>query len=193
MGRKFNRRRKKTVTRESVEARKAGLVITLRRRDALHRQLNIAIQMWFLGQDSVSIHLLVMPAYHVLCDLAGNTGNAPNIHEFVGDSFDTGYDWLRHASNDPNDIIDFPPRVNDFLLWVCSISFQKIFGGTTPFMRAFQAYFVLWLAPENPKLREGANYFMPNGLSVEEAVSLTRSDFFVKLTEMFAAQIKPIP
>ena len=59
MGRKLNRRRKKTVAPESVEARKSGLVITLRRRDALVRQLDTAIQMWFLGQDSVSIHLLV--------------------------------------------------------------------------------------------------------------------------------------
>jgi hypothetical protein len=113
------------------------------------RQLDTAIRMWFLEQDAVSIHLLVMPAYHVLCDLGRKSGNTPNIHDFIGDSFDTAYDWLRHASSDPHDIIDFPPRVNDFLVWVCSASFERIFGGTTPSMRAFQAYFVLWLVPEN--------------------------------------------
>jgi len=148
--------------------------------------------MWFLEQDPVAIHLLVMPAYHVLCDLGGKTGNAPNIHEFAGDSFDTGYDWLRHASSDPHDIIDFPPRVNDFLLWVDTISFEKIFGGTTPLMRTFQAYFVLWLMPEKPKFREGADAFMPNQLSVEEASTLGRLDFLVKLAKMFADQIKPV-
>jgi hypothetical protein len=99
---------------------------------------------------------------------------------------------LRHASSDPYDIIDFPPRTNDFLLWVCSISFEKIFGGTTPFLSAFQAYFVLWLVPEKPQFREGADAFMPNGLTIEEAKALSRVDFFVKLTEMFSAQIKPI-
>jgi hypothetical protein len=174
-----------------LAARKSGLVITLRRRDALVRQLNTAIRMWFLGDDPVAIHLLVMPAYHVLRDLGKKTGNAPNIHPFV-DNFGTGYDWLRHASSDPRDFIDFPPRVNDFLLWVNTMSFESIFGGTTPSMLTFQAYFVLWLVPEKPEFREGADAFMPNKLSVEEAVALSRVDFLVKLTEMFAAQIKPI-
>jgi hypothetical protein len=123
MGRKLDRRRRTKVAPESIAARKAGLVITLRRRDALVRQLDTAVMMWFLGFDPVSIHLLVMPAYHVLCDLGHKTGNRPDIHDFVGYSrFDTGYDWLRHASRDPEDIIDFPPRVNDFLMWVCTIS-----------------------------------------------------------------------
>jgi hypothetical protein len=156
MGRKLNRRRKTKVGPESIAAKKAGLVITLRRPDALIRELDTAIRMWFLEDDPVSIHLLVMPAYHVLCDLGRKAGNAPDIHEFVGDNFDTGYDWLRHASSDPKDIIDFPPRVNEFLIWACSISFEKIFGGRSFYMMTFQAYFCLHLVPENPKFREGA-------------------------------------
>jgi hypothetical protein len=193
MGRRINRRRKKTVSGLSIAARKAGLVVTLRRRDALVRQLDTAIRMWFFGQDPIPVHLLVMPAYHVLFDLGRKNGNAPNIHEFVGDSFDTGYDWLRDASSDPHDSIDFPSRVNDFLMWVCIISFEKIFGGRTVFMMAFQAAFVLWLVPEKPEFREGADAFLPDGISAEEAGSLRRLEFFDKLTEMFAVQIRPIP
>ena len=56
-------------------------------------------------------------------------------------------------------------------------------------MMAFQLYFVLWLAPENPKFREGADAFLPNGVSIEQASSLTRLEFFAKLTEMFGAEI----
>ena len=69
---------------------------------------------------------------------------------------------------------------------------RGFFGGTTPHMRAFQAYFALWLNPENPHFREGADALMPNGLSIEQAGTLSRVDFFIKLTEMFAAQMKPI-
>ena len=99
------------------------------------------------------------------------------------------YDWLRHASSDPHDYVDFPPRLNEYLLWACSISFEKIFRGRSPYTSTFQAYFVLWLMPEMPKFREGADAFMPNGLSVEEASALERLDFFTKLTEMFGAEI----
>jgi len=190
MGRKLDRRRRTKVAPESIAARKAGLVITLSRRDALVRQLDTAIRMWFIKDDPASIHLLAMPAYHVLCDLGSKTGKGPNFHEFVGGRFDTGYDWLRHASSDPHDIIDFPPRLNDFLIWACSISFEKIFGGRTAYMMTFQAYFCLWLMPESPKFREGADAFMPKGLSVKEASALSREHFFMKLAKMFAAEIR---
>jgi hypothetical protein len=148
--------------------------------------------MWFLGQDPLAIHLLVMPAYHVLRDLGKRSGKGPNIDKYVGHNFTTGYDWMRHASSDPADFIDFPPRVNEFLLWECTISFEKIFGGRTVYMMAFQAAFVLWLVPEKPEFREGADAFLPEGVRVEDVVSLNRIDFFTKLTEAFAARIKPV-
>ncbi len=56
-------------------------------------------------------------------------------------------------------------------------------------MRTFQAYFDLWLVPEKPQFREHADAFLPDGLSVEEASALERDRFFLKLTEMFAAEI----
>src|SRR5260370_37186771 len=148
--------------------------------------------MWFVRDDPISIHLLVMPAYHVLCELGRTAGKSPNIHEFVADNFVTGYDWLRHASSDPHDIIDFPLRVNEFLMWACSISFEKIFGARSAYMMTFQAYFVLWLVPEKPKFRESADYFMPNDLSVEEPSTLSRPDFFAELAKMFAVEIKRV-
>jgi hypothetical protein len=190
MGKKLDRKRRKTVSPESIAARKAGLVITLTRRDALVRQLDTAIRMWFMQQDPVAINLLVMPAYQVLLDLGGDD-KGPKIHESVGKNFGTGYDWLRHANSDPHDIVDFPPIVNQFLLWACTISFEAIFGGRTAYMMTFQAYFVLRVAPSlNPKFREGADAFMPDGLTVEQASTFRRPDFFVKFTEMFAAQIR---
>jgi hypothetical protein len=191
VGKKLDRKRRKTVSPESIAARKAGLVMTLTRRDALVRQLDTAIRMWFLEQDPVSINLLVMPAYQVLSDLGNKSEKGPKIHKIVGKNFGTGYDWLRHASSDPHDFVDFPPIVNQFLLWADTISFEAIFGGRTAYMMTFQAYFVLRVAPAfNPKFLEGADAFMPDGLTVEQASAFERLDFFTKLTEMFAAQIR---
>jgi hypothetical protein len=192
MKKKINRRRKKTVAPESLAAGKAERVIKLTRCDALVRQLDSAIRMWFLDHDPVPIHLLLLPAYDVLHDLGKKSGNAPDIESIRPQDFRIAYDWLRHASSDLQDFIDFPLRTNEFLLWVCTSSFEKIFGPRTVFMMTFQAYFVLWLMPENPKFREGAKTFLPKVLSVEEAITFGRLEFFVKLNEMFAAQVRSV-
>jgi len=192
MKKKINRRRTKTVAPQNLAAGKAERVIKLTRCDALVRQLDSAIRMWFLEHDPVPIHLLLLPTYDVLRDLGKKNGNAPDIESIRPQNFRIAYDWLRHASSDLEDFTDFSARTNEFLLWVCIGSFEKIFGPRTVFMMTFQAYFVLWLMPENPKFREGAKAFLPKVLSVEEAITFGRLEFFVKLNEMFAAQIRSV-
>jgi hypothetical protein len=150
--------------------------------------------MWFLERDPLSIHLIIMAAHQCLTDLGKKSRKAPVARDCVGDiQFATAYDWLRHASSDPNDLIDFPPMSNAYLLWDATISFQKIFGGSTAYMRTFHAYFVLWHLPGSPDFRERADAFLPEGVTIYEVFQLTRAEFFVKLTEMFAAgiQLKP--
>jgi hypothetical protein len=216
MGKRINRRRKKAPSAESIAARKAGLVLTVTRRDALVRLLDTATRLWFLGHDPLSIHVIAMAAHRVLYDLGKKSGKAPVARMHLSEEkFTVGYDWLRHASSDPDDYIDFPLRTNELLLWDALISFEEIFGGanykrtvdltddeaivtvkrgedvTTPYMKTFQAYFVLWLVPEDPRFREGLDAFLPEGVKAEDVSSLSRTEFFVKVTEMFVAE-KPV-
>jgi hypothetical protein len=166
------------------------MVISLNRRDVIIRELDSAIWLWFFNRDPVAIHLLAMPAYTCLEDLGRRSGRGPRIKMHVAERrFGLFYDYCRHASSDPNDLFDFAPRTNDYVLWEATISFEKIFGGLTAYMKAFQAYFVLWLVPEKPEARENASAFLPNGITVDEAVSLGKPQFFDKLTDMFAAEI----
>jgi len=194
MGKKIDRRRKKTVSSESLAAGKSGPVLTATRRDALVRQVDTAIRLWFFDYDPLSIHLIAMPAYQVLEDLGKNSRKRPRtIKKRVDETgFTTVYDWLRHASGDPHDYVDFPCRVNEQLLWDTTISFEKIFRGRSAYMMTFQAYFVLWLVPKSAKHREKADAFLPDGVSVEQVGSFGRYEFFVKLTEMFAAAMTPL-
>jgi hypothetical protein len=194
MGKRLDRRRKSVVGPRNLAARAVGSVITVTRRDALVRELDTAVSMWFLERDPLSIHLIVMAAHQCLTDLGKDIGKAPLAREHVGDvHFGTAYDWLRHASSDPNDLIDFPPMSNHLLLWDATISFQKIFGGSTPYMKAFQAYCVLWHLPGHPDFRKHTDAFLPEGVGIDDVFQLSRAEFFVKLTEMFAAgwQLKP--
>lgn len=158
------------------------------------RQVDTAIRLWFFDYDPLSIHLIAMPAYQVLEDLGKNSGKRPRtIKKRLGKAgFTTLYDWLRHASGEAHDCVDFPCRVNEQLLWDTTISFEKIFRGRSAYMMTFQAYFVLQLVPKSPKFRESADAFLPDGVSVEQVGSFGRYEFFVKLTEMFAAAMTPL-
>jgi hypothetical protein len=59
-------------------------------------------------------------------------------------------------------------------------------------MRAHDAYYVLHPplgGGAHPQLHKHAADFLPKGITVEEAMRLGRVEFFMKLTEMFAAEI----
>ena len=93
MGRKVNRRRKPKPGPENV----AALILTVKRRDALIRQLDTAIELSFTGRDMLSIHLIAMSAQQCLCDL----GFDSTLKKEAGwTAFGLAYDWLRHASSD---------------------------------------------------------------------------------------------
>jgi len=128
----------------------------------------------------------------VLCDLGQNNGKGPIIARDMG-RFDMTlvYDFLRHAEPGMlHDSVDFAPEFNQWMLFDGIWSFKRLYGGRTAFMRTFEAYYALWPSPTHPKLREKADTFLPEGLSIEEAEVLTRSQFFAKGTEMFANQIR---
>jgi hypothetical protein len=104
--------------------------------------------------------------------------------------FTTAYDFLRHASSNPNFGIDFPPSANAPILFDAVAAFDRIFGNQTIYMRTFWAYFVLH--PDHPdpdaakRMLEHAGEFMPEGVTVDEAMKLGRIEFFTKLSEIFA-------
>ena len=168
--------------------------MTVTRRDALVCELDTAIRLWFFEYDPLSIHLIVVAAHTCLDDLGKKDGKGPVARKQVGAAqLTTVYDWLRHASSDPHDVVDFPPLSNALLLWDAVISFRKIFGGSTASMRTYLAFFALrirpTLKPPNPHLSEHSDAFLPEGVTVEDVGNLSRLEFFAKLTEMFAAEI----
>ena len=195
MGKKSKRRILKPPGPENLAARAAGKVITVLRVDAIVRLLDTAILLWILEKDPLPIHLLLMAPYQCLDDMGKKAGKGPRLKTWVGEKhFTTAYDFLRHASSNPNSGIDFPPSANAPILFDAVTAFDRIFGNLTIYMRTFLAYFVLY--PEHPdpqaakRMLEHAGEFMPEGITVEEAMKLGRIEFFTKLSEMFAVQYR---
>lgn len=176
---------------ESLAARVSGFAINENRRGTLMRLMDTAISDWFLERDPFAIHLLVCASYMVLSDLGRKNGKGPVIEKDFGRLPMTAvYDFLRHAKPDMlNDSVDLVPVVNEWMLFDAISSFERLFNGRTAYMRTFQAYYAVRPTSIHPKLREHAGVFLPEGITVEEAALLGRVEFFIKLTEMFAAEI----
>ena len=156
------------------------------------RLMDTAIYEWFFERDPFAIHLLVCASYMVLADLGRKSGNGPVIEKDFGRfSMTTVYDFLRHAEPDMlDDSVDLVPAVNEWMLFDAITSFERLFNGRTVFMRTFDAYYAVHPREVYPKLREHAADFLPKGITVEEAARFGRVEFFMKLTEMFAAEIQ---
>src|SRR5439155_27252265 len=104
----------------------------------------------------------------------------------------TVYDFLRHAEPDMlNDSVDLVPTNSEWMLFDAITSFEDLFNGRTVYMRTFDAYYALHPlgGGAHTNLREHAAKFLPKGITVEEAAALGRIEFFMRLTEMFAAEM----
>jgi hypothetical protein len=179
---------------ENVVARASGFAINENRRGTLMRLMDTAIRDWFFERDPFPIHLLVCTSYMVLSDLGRKSGKGPIIERHFGRfSLTAVYDFLRHAEPDMlDDSVDLVPTVNEWMLFDSITSFEDLFNGRTVFMRTFDAYYALHPlgGGAHPELHKHAAKFLPKGITIKEAARLGRVEFFMKLSEMFAAEIQ---
>jgi hypothetical protein len=178
---------------ENLKLRAEGKVIVAWRGGAIAELLDCAIWLWFLQSAPLSTHLLAMSAYQCLEDLGKNKGKGPFLKERMGNKkFTAYYDFLRHASSNPQVGIDFPPSVNGPIIFDAAVAFQKIFGGyVTASMLAFKSYFIA-VKPEMDMPEEvvtNADKLLPKGITLQEARSLSRLEAYNRLSELFAAEI----
>ncbi|HYR23563.1 MAG TPA: hypothetical protein VEP30_11650 [Chthoniobacterales bacterium] len=154
--------------------------------------MDTAIREWFLDRDPFAIHMLVCASYFVLTDIGKDNGKAPPIMQhFSKFTFGAVYDFLRHGeAGMTDDSVDLVPEINQWLMFDGITSFQALFGGSTAFMRTFDAYYALRPSSVHAHIREHAAKFLPKGVSIEKASRLNRMEFFAKYSEMFAAEIK---
>jgi hypothetical protein len=146
------------------------------RKAALARQLDTAVSLWFAEKDALAVHLIVMAAHRCLCDLQGAKMEAST----------RVYDWLRHSSKDPDERIDFSEGDNPRLLMGAIMLFNRIYGRSTPSMRAFEAWFFLRHLPPHFEGWKYAREVLPqSGIALNDVPNLRRMEFFRKLSKAF--------
>jgi hypothetical protein len=180
---------------DAAIAASVGGIISVSRKNALARMLDMAIWLWFFEKDPLCVHLLILAPYNCLEALGKKTGKGPIFKDLIGtERFTVAYDFLRHASSNPNDGLNFTPFANAPLLFDAINSFDRIFGNVTIFMRTFRAYFSSGAVMElSEDLRQRAAEFFPDRLRPEDVTGWSRVEFFAKASEMFAIQYRAVP
>jgi hypothetical protein len=132
-------------------------IITVTKMDAVRRQLNTAIELWFSDGDPVAIHTLASASHdvlHILYRKKGLTGlifDAPLIepeHRKQWSLLITEcYNFFKHGRQDTEKTINFSPRVNEFLIAFQVLALKKM--GETLFF--FEEVFMNWHFINSPK------------------------------------------
>jgi hypothetical protein len=129
--------------------------------DAVKRQLETVIRLYFSDGDPVSIHTLTAAAYNVARDLNEKYGGPPLLmkdqfmdwvkkgHEKeVRKKINEAENFFKHADRDHEETIDFNLDQSEFLILEACKVYYKLSGDFPPLFRVFQSWFIA----NNPKM-----------------------------------------
>jgi hypothetical protein len=147
--------------------------ITVSKLDAARRQLETAIQLYFVNGDPVSIHTLTAASYNILRDLNKKRGGSPLIikelflvmtkeehRKEIRDLMNEAENFFKHADRDNESTLDFNPRVSEALIQEACSVYCEISGEYPPLFKLFQGWYMtnnqdlFLLTDENKKLIE---------------------------------------
>lgn len=123
--------------------------------DAVRRQLETAIRLYFSNGDPVSIHTLAAAAYNITRDINKKMGSSPLLikelflkcvreghEEEVRKKLNEAENFFKHAERDHQAVIDFNPELSEmFVLEACS-AYYKLRGEFPPLFKLFQSWFI---------------------------------------------------
>lgn len=136
--------------------------LKLSKLDCARRQLELAIELFFLERDPVSIHTLAGAARQLLVDINKHRGGKPLFTEIealkeivipgkeaeVSRLFRKAENFFKHADNDPEATLDFSPEINEILLWETGGKYHELTSETTPPIGAIN----VWFQARHPEL-----------------------------------------
>jgi hypothetical protein len=130
-------------------------IIKVTKMEVARRQIDTAIELYFLEKDPVSIHQLATAAYEVLSDLNKHRGGAPMLLDFetIDAVVEHGHakrvwsllrrpkNFIKHADADPDDVLDFRPAADLITLWEASAKYRQMTGEESVQMAAIRGWF----------------------------------------------------
>jgi len=124
------------------------MIVIITKLDAVKRQLETAITLWFQDADPVSIHTLVAAAREILVAL--NKGGEPmgvdkmttdlSEKEELKKTITKAQNFFKHGKKDPKTILHFNPENNRFYIIESVHKYREIAKENPTIMAAFILY-----------------------------------------------------
>jgi hypothetical protein len=125
--------------------------------EAAQRQLNCAVELWFADGDELSIHTLAAAAYQLVHDLKEHKGVArtllydatmikPEQRKKWIDHLKKPVNFSKHADNDPDDVLEFNPRLNIGFLMAAAAGLRLLGAPTSDVVNAL----IFWIVVNKP-------------------------------------------
>lgn len=117
------------------------------RQDAIWRQLDLAIDLWFREYDEISIHSLACSALQVARDVGKKFGKAGMLIEALPKDQRAEalamQNFFKHADKDPHKVLSFNPLLTQWHIYDALTLYDTLYRGVTPLMAAFRMRFLL--------------------------------------------------
>ena len=163
-------------------------MIFLTKIDAVKRQLETAVKLYFQNEDIVSIHTIVSACRILLKDLlpkikgidsefeATVTSKFPQeYHKLLRNSYNKQQNFLKHADSDSAETLEFNALITEMFIYIAINDLQKLVGDITLLQFAFRAWFIV---------RNAEKFGLKKEL-FEDYRNLNRKDFL----EMFSKDV----
>lgn len=117
------------------------------RQDAIRRQLDTAIWLWFQDDDSVSIHTLACSALKIAHDIGEKLGKPAILFEHLPKELKkdaiAAQGFFKHAKDDPRDVLSFNSGITLYHIYDAANCYKGIFFSLSPLMTTFILRFLL--------------------------------------------------
>ena len=156
--------------------------ITVSKMDAVRRQLNTAIELWFGDGDPVSIHTLASAAHDILHQLFRRSGLKGLLfgttkicdrdrQQWVA-AITCHYNFFKHGRKDISAKANFRPAVNEFLIFFQITALIRMSENLSYQERAF----FYWFLTNRPELlNEGSAYLILRSTESRTHFAVSRS------------------
>jgi hypothetical protein len=129
--------------------------IKISKLEAVRRQLETAIRIYFVNGDPVSIHTLAAASLQILSDLDRRGGGEGTLLDLVLSGIKPEYvkevrkllaeaeNFFKHADRDPDRVLEFAISMPEFFLWACACKYPELVSETPPLMLVFRVWFII--------------------------------------------------
>lgn len=164
---------------------------------AAERQIDTAIELWFMEKDPIPIHTLVCSAYQIVHDINAHQGTSDLLYDNhrirnehrkeVISKLKNAYNFFKHADNDPNPLgsILFNQDITPFFILCTIVGLEGLGIAPTIFRKVFYVYFAI----QKPHIfMDDALQFIFENIPPDEIAhikSLRRQEFFKDIWLLF--------